>query len=318
MKYFIHPTALVASNQIGDKTKIWAFCNILKGAKIGRDCNICDHVFIENDVIVGDRVTIKCGVQLWNGITVENNVFIGPNATFSNDKYPKSKKYLKKSLKTLIKVGASIGSNATILPGITIGQNSLVGAGAVVTKDVPPNAIVMGNPARITGYTHTRSLNKVGQNIDEAEKNQTSINIKGVKLITIPKISDIRGDLSYAELSKELPFIVKRIFTVYNVPTKDVRGEHAHRKLHQVLICLKGSVTVLLDDGKNCTEVVLSSPEFGIYIKPLVWSVQYKYSQDAILLVLSSDTYKAQDYIRDYEEFIKVIKNAKKTKSSIS
>lgn len=148
MRYFKHPQALVESEKIGDNTRIWAFVHILPGAKIGADCNICDHVFIENDVIVGDRVTIKSGVQLWDGIRIEDDVFIGPNATFTNDIFPRSKRNFR-ILEIRVRRGASIGANATILPGITIGEKAMVGAGAVVTRDVPPNVLVVGNPARI-------------------------------------------------------------------------------------------------------------------------------------------------------------------------
>ena len=148
MSYFKHPQALVETDKIGTDTRIWAFVHILPGAQIGADCNICDHVFIENDVVVGNRVTIKSGVQLWDGLRVEDDVFIGPNATFSNDRFPRSKQPFN-LLVTIVKKGASIGANATILPGITIGENAMVGAGAVVTKDVPPNALVVGNPAII-------------------------------------------------------------------------------------------------------------------------------------------------------------------------
>jgi UDP-GlcNAc3NAcA epimerase len=151
--YFRHPQALVEPGvQIGERTKVWAFTHILPGAKIGADCNICDHVFIENDVLVGKRVTIKCGVQLWDGLRVEDDVFIGPNATFTNDIFPRSKQYPEKFLLTHIRAGASVGANATILAGVTIGEKAMVGAGAVVTKDVPAFAIVVGNPARIIRY----------------------------------------------------------------------------------------------------------------------------------------------------------------------
>jgi acetyltransferase-like isoleucine patch superfamily enzyme len=150
--YFQHPQALVESKEIGAGTRIWAFTHILRQAKIGKDCNICDHVFIENDVKVGDRVTIKCGVQLWDGLIIEDDVFIGPNVTFANDLFPRSKHYPEKFLQTTVCKGASIGANATILPGLTIHCNAMIGAGAVVTKDVPPNAIVVGNPAKIIGY----------------------------------------------------------------------------------------------------------------------------------------------------------------------
>ena len=140
----IHKLSDVQSVNIGEGTNIWQYCVILKGAKIGKNCNICSHCFIENDVVVGDDVTIKNGVSLYDGITVENGVFIGPNVSFCNDKYPKSKNHDFTLLKTVIKKGASIGSNATILPGVTIGENALIGAGTVVTKDVPANTVIRG------------------------------------------------------------------------------------------------------------------------------------------------------------------------------
>lgn len=150
--YFKHKKSLVESDSIGNDTKVWAFTHILNGAQIGSQCNICDHVFIENDVIVGNRVTVKCGVQLWNGLRIEDDVFIGPNATFTNDIFPRSKVYPKEFSKTFLRKGCAIGANATILCGIEIGEFALVGAGSVVTKNVPPRAVVFGNPATIHRY----------------------------------------------------------------------------------------------------------------------------------------------------------------------
>ena len=146
---FIHPSAEVQTNNIGEDTVIWQYAIVLKNAKIGKNCNINAHTFIDNDVIIGDNVTVKCGVYLWDGLRVEDNVFIGPNATFTNDKYPKSKIKPKEFKKIILKKGCSIGANATIMPGITIGENAIVGAGSVVTKDVPEGVIVFGNPAKI-------------------------------------------------------------------------------------------------------------------------------------------------------------------------
>ncbi len=151
MNFFIHPLSDVSSKNIGENTRIWQFAVILEKAKIGKNCNICAHTLIENDVLIGNNVTIKSGVFLWDGITIEDDVFIGPNATFTNDKKPKSKHYPDRFLSTLIEKGASIGANATILPGLKIGKYSLVGAGAVVTKDVPDFSIVAGNPAKVIG-----------------------------------------------------------------------------------------------------------------------------------------------------------------------
>lgn len=144
----IHPSAEVMAKAIGNNTRIWQFVVILDGARIGQDCNICSHCFIENDVVIGDRVTIKSGVQLWDGLRVADNVFIGPNVTFSNDRYPKSRNHAFTPLKTIIARGASIGAGATILPGITIGEEAVVGAGSVVTRDVAAGVTVVGNPAR--------------------------------------------------------------------------------------------------------------------------------------------------------------------------
>lgn len=151
-KPFIHPLADVQSSSIGSNTRIWQYSVVLKNAQIGMNCNICAHTLIENDVKIGNNVTVKSGVYIWDGITLEDNVFIGPCVAFTNDKKPRSKQYPDSFAKTVIAEGASIGANVTILPGIKIGKNALVGAGAVVTKDVPENAIVIGNPAFIKGY----------------------------------------------------------------------------------------------------------------------------------------------------------------------
>lgn len=145
----LHEFSDVQSKNIGKNTKIWQFCVILGGAKIGENCNICSHCFIENDVYIGNNVTIKCGVQIWDGIKLEDNVFIGSNVTFCNDKQPRSKKHPEEFLKTIVKKGASIGGGSVILPGIVIGENAMIGAGSVVTKDVPAGATIAGNPAKI-------------------------------------------------------------------------------------------------------------------------------------------------------------------------
>lgn len=145
---YIHHSSEVHAQCIGENTKIWQFCVVLKGARIGSDCNINCFVFIEDDVVIGDRVTIKSGVQIWNGITIEDDVFIGPNVTFTNDMYPRSKQYPEEFQRTILKKGCSIGANATILPNLIIGENSIVGAGSVVTKSIPPNEIWVGNPAK--------------------------------------------------------------------------------------------------------------------------------------------------------------------------
>jgi UDP-2-acetamido-3-amino-2,3-dideoxy-glucuronate N-acetyltransferase len=310
MGYFKHPQALVESQSIGDGTKVWAFAHILSGARIGSDCNICDHVFIENDVSIGDRVTIKCGVQVWDAITIEDDVFIGPNATLTNDLFPRSKRYPEKFSKTVICKGASIGANATILAGVTIGKNAMVGAGAVVTKDVPPHAIVTGNPARITSYaTPSRTQRTTASAIIISKEGKTVPHtiVEGVTIYSLPLITDLRGSLTFAEYGQLLPFIPKRFFMVFDVPSREIRGEHAHKKLHEFLVCVKGSCSLVVDDGRNIGEILLDSANIGVHVPPLVWRIHYKYSPDAVLLVLASEKYEAEDYIRDYNQYLEMV-----------
>jgi acetyltransferase-like isoleucine patch superfamily enzyme/dTDP-4-dehydrorhamnose 3,5-epimerase-like enzyme len=302
----IHKQALVEEGAtIGARTRVWAFAHILGGAVLGEDCNVCDGVFIENDVVIGNRVTIKSGVQIWDGITLEDDVFIGPNATFTNDKFPRSKQYLSLA-KTLVRQGASVGANATILPGLTIGRNAMVGAGSVVTSNVPPNAIVAGNPARIRDYVKT---SRVAPGTTQDESPHTEDLVGGVTVTTLPLVLDMRGSLSVAEFDKNLPFTPKRFFTVFNVPSERVRGEHAHKTLHQFLICVRGACSVMVDDGNDRREIRLDKPNVGVYIPPMVWATQYKYSADAILLVIASDNYDPADYIRDYDEYLEALHN---------
>jgi acetyltransferase-like isoleucine patch superfamily enzyme len=301
--WFQHPQALVETDQVGRGTRIWAFAHVLAGARVGEDCNLCDHVFIEGDVIIGNRVTVKCGVQLWNGIRLEDNVFVGPNATFTNDTYPKSREWLKEHPRTLVRRGASIGANATILPGITIGVDAMVGAGAVVTHDVPPMATVVGNPARIIGYvnTPTRLAPEAGGTT------RLSRSIGRAKVVELPEYSDLRGRLAVGEVGRGLPFQPQRFFAVFGVPSQEVRGEHAHRSCEQFLVCLTGSCSIVLDDGAERGEILLDRPSTGLYVPAMVFAVQYKFTADAVLLVLASEPYDSEEYIRDYVEFLKIV-----------
>jgi UDP-2-acetamido-3-amino-2,3-dideoxy-glucuronate N-acetyltransferase len=308
--YFVHPNAICETTAIGTGTRIWAFAHILPGAKIGRDCNICDHTFIENQVVVGDRVTIKCGVQLWDGVRLENDVFVGPNATFTNDLKPRSKKYLSAPLETVVEAGASIGANATILPGIRIGEKAMVGAGAVVTRSVPDNAIVVGNPAKISGYVDSvrgpespRIARRGEQGFLTSEEGVLPTSVTGVTLHRLRSVEDLRGDLSAGEFARSVPFTPKRYFLVFDVPSQRVRGEHAHIACEQFLVCVNGSLSVVADDGTTREEFLLDSRNLGLYLPPMTWGVQYRFSRDAVLLVFASDYYDPQDYIRDYREF---------------
>ena len=308
MSQFIHPLADAQSKAIGDNTKVWQFVVILPGARIGSEGNICSHCLIENDVVIGDRVTVKSGVQLWDGLRVGNDVFIGPNASFANDRFPRSKRTPEKFLQTVLERGSSIGANATILPGITIGSNAMVAAGAVVTRSVPPNAIVAGNPAKIVDYVDAdRSRVAVDAN-PAVDVGAQATQVAGVSLHRMSRVSDIRGSLTVGEFGRSIPFAVKRYFIVFDVPSMETRGEHAHRECHQFLICVRGSCAVVADDGDHRQEFFLDKPDVGIHLPPMVWGIQYKYSADAVLLVCASHYYDREDYIRNYEDFCQLVR----------
>jgi dTDP-4-dehydrorhamnose 3,5-epimerase-like enzyme len=250
---------------------------------------------------------VKSGVQLWDGLRVADDVFIGPNATFSNDKFPRSKQYQREILETHIGRGASIGAGAVVLPGLRIGAGAMVGAGAVVTHDVPPRAIVSGNPGRIVGYVDTVRARPAG-GPRRTEGAVTRSSVDGVTVHRLMRAVDLRGSLSAGEFTADIPFVPQRFFLVFDVPGKDVRGEHAHRECHQFLVCARGSVSVVVDDGSRSEEVVLDTPDLGLYVPPMIWAVQYRYSADAVLLVFASHHYDAADYIRDYEQFLLAVK----------
>jgi len=309
MDFYLHPNCICDSKNIGKDTRIYAFAHVLEGARIGRDCNVCDHVFIENDVVIGDRVTIKCGVQIWDALTIEDDVFIGPNVTFTNDPKPRSKQYPEAFAKTVICERASIGANATILPGITIGRNSMIGAGSVVTRSVPPNAIVYGNPARIMGYA---DLENTQPETTQAETDQakalTNSTVRGVTFHRFPLIQDLRGDLSAGEFEQQVPFLPKRYFLVFDVPNQHIRGEHAHYECEQFLLCVRGACSVVVEDGDTREEYRLDKPNLGLHVPPMIWATQYKHTKDAVLLVFASHHYDKDDYIRDYDQWRQEIK----------
>jgi len=303
MSTFLHSSAICESSQIGDRTRVGAFVLIATGAVVGTDCDIAEHVLIQGDVQLGNEVTVQSGARLVDGLTVESCAFIGSNATFTNKRFPKDQQT--KKVQTTVCNGASVGANATVLAGITIGRGALVGAGAVVTRDVPPKAIVAGNPARILGYVGVREW--VSQESVAADIQTSPQPLIGSAFVRdLKMVRDMRGSLAVAECQSEIPFPVSRCFFVYNVPGKEIRGEHAHRACEQFLVCVHGQVRVMLDNSRAQSEVKLHSPRQGLYIPPMMWAAQYGYSEDAVLAVFASHNYDVDDYIRCYDEYVKL------------
>lgn len=311
MHSLIHPTADVQARAIGEGTRVWQFCVVLPRAVIGSGCNICAHVLVENDVLIGNNVTVKSGVQVWDGVTLEDDVFVGPNATFTNDLRPRSKHYPERFVRTVVKRGASIGANATILPGVTIGEQAMVGAGAVVTRSVPDHATVVGNPATIIGYTNTSARphgpRPSGPSHARAAGQADASIVPGVELLSLRVAADMRGKLTVAQCGDGLPFTPQRVFMVHDVPSRETRGEHAHRECHQLLICAHGQCVAVADDGRVRQEFLLDDSSKALYMPPRIWGTQYRYSADAVLVVMASHSYDPADYVRDYREFLNML-----------
>jgi UDP-2-acetamido-3-amino-2,3-dideoxy-glucuronate N-acetyltransferase len=306
MTIFVHPHALCESESIGDGTRVSAFAHVLAGARVGANCELGDHALVEEAAVIGDRVRIGSGVRVPNGVRIEDDVSIGSNAAFANEWSHASARTRGDESETRVRRGASIGANAAILRGVTIGEQASVAPGAVVARSVPPNAIVEGNPAHITGYvdllktdaTHVASPAKPGV---------VATQVEGVTLHEMLLVHDMRGDLSAGEFERHVPFAVRRYFMVFDVPSEDVRGEHAHRTCHQFLLCVRGRCRVVVDNGRKRSEVELDRPSLGLYLPPMVWGIQYRHSADALLLVFASDYYDPGDYIRDYGEFLSAV-----------
>jgi hypothetical protein len=205
---------------------------------------------------------------------------------------------------TIIFQGATIGGGAIIGAGVSIGVKAVIASGSLVQRSIPALAIVEGSPARIVGYLGANPADAVlaapvGGPV-------SSLSVRGVHVCRMPRIEDIRGNLTVGEFERSVPFPVRRYFIVFDVPSMETRGEHAHRECHQFLICVRGSLALLVDDGVRRQELLLNRPEIGIHLEPMVWGVQYKYSADAMLLVFASHYYDGADYIREYEQFCKL------------
>lgn len=297
----IHPTADVQTDNIGVGTEVSHFCVILPGARIGSRCCLGVGTFVGAEVSLGDNVTVEHGSHLSGTLVIGEGVRIGANVTFLDSEPEKSGATV--PLVTTVHAGASIGGGATLMAGITVGRRAVVALGSVVTRDVPSHAIVIGNPASISGYANENS----GGVTDSILSQEYQSSVSGVDFIRFNTASDIRGDLMAVEFSKHIPFPVKRAFFVTNVPSQFIRGEHGHKECHQVLVCVQGSLTVAVDNGHERGQWILNHPSIGLHIHPMVWGTQYHPSEGAVLAVFASHPYDPDDYIRDYEEFLKLV-----------
>lgn len=258
-----------------------------------------EQVYLYPGSHIDSSVVIDGFTQLWSGLVIKAGVRIGSGVIFlKNDN---------NTTNTCVAENATIGAGCIIGLDITIAQGAILEPGSVVLQNVPAHAIVGGNPARITGYTQTNDIARDNNVITPPDDDIVNIGVKNVTLHRFKLVKDYRGDLSVGEFTKEIPFEPKRYFLVFNVPSEKTRGEHAHHECHQFLICVKGSCSVVADDGVLRREVLLDQPNLGLYLPPLTWGIQYKYSPDAVLLVFASHYYEANDYIRNYEEFLVAI-----------
>jgi hypothetical protein len=253
---------------------------------------------------VGPGSAIASGAFLQGEVHLGAEVTVAPNAVFTSRSFAEDAA----SPPTVVGDGVSVGANATVLAGVTIDRHAVVGAGAVVTHDVPAYAVVAGNPARIIGYASSPASSAPDQVVASTlSDDDLPLTIGAAELRRLPSVVDLRGALSHGEVPSELPFAPRRFFLVYDVPTREVRGEHAHKELDELLICVNGEIAIAVDDGEHRGELVLDRPDVALRLPPMVWSRQYRYSPDAVLLVLASDPYDADDYIREYSEFLALL-----------
>ena len=258
------------------------------------------------DFVHGAGCSVGGHAFIGSGCVAEDNVRIGARATVLAPE-PSPDDLVQR---LLIQSGATIGASAVVCGANIIGRGARIEPGAVVTSDVPPHAVVAGNPAHVTGYVSAAAGGTPGRPIEMVHApNEVGAVVlpNGASVIRFPEVADLRGQLTFGEVDGQLPFAVDRFFLVYGVESQELRGEHAHRSCHQLIIATTGAVSVLTDNGSELIEVRIDEPNIGVYLPPMVWGVQFRHTADAVLMVLASDRYDADDYIRDYDEFIREV-----------
>lgn len=290
----IHPTALCDGAAIGAGSRVEAFATVDPSAVVGQRCTIGQSASVGPGVTLGDGARVHAGARLVANVTLAEGVVIFENAVLGGD------------APTAIGRDASIGANATIRAGAGVGQGAVIEPGAVVADPVPANAVVSGDRALIVGYVANDPA--PGPDVPPSVDVLTHVEdtrVPGVRLHPITSVTDMRGNLVAADFS-EVPFVPQRVFAVFGVSSEFIRGSHAHRRCEQFLICVTGSIRCLVDDGDARDEVSLDEAHRGLHMPAMIWGTQYKYTRDALLLVLASEPYDADDYIRDYDEFLRL------------
>ena len=278
-------------------------------AWIGPEVVLGEGSYIGPNCYVEGRTTVGAGARLIGSVTLIGYVHIGDDCVVEpNVSVTTVLADPEQQARTLvIGAGTRIGAGSVLCCGLTIGPNVQIGPGTIVVRNIPPHAIVHGNPATIVGYATLPALGSTELfRATEDGKNTTVADsaVAGVQVFKFPRIRDLRGDLSVGEFGRNVPFIPKRYFVVFDVPSAETRGEHAHRQCEQFLVCVSGCVSVVVDDGRHRDEITLDTPDIGLYIPPRVWALQYKYSRSSVLLVFASHYYDSEDYIRDYTRFL--------------
>jgi acetyltransferase-like isoleucine patch superfamily enzyme len=291
----VHPAAVVECRSVCEGTSIGAWSRVGPEVEIAGPCAIGEHTLLEGRIRIAAGAAVGSHVYLRGPLSIEPGVSIGPQCCVDANT----------GAEIVLGEGAVLGAAAAVWPGVTVGRRARVEPGSVVTKNVPAMAVVAGNPAQIVRYSgvpsappqaHTAAL------VDES----AAAAVRGVTLRRLPLYEDLRGCLTFGEAARHVPFPIRRYFLSFGVSSEQVRGEHAHRALHQFLIAVHGRVHIVADDGVHQADFLLDRPDIGIHIPPMTWSVQYRFSADAVLLALCSENYDPADYIRDYAEFLRL------------
>lgn len=275
-------------------------------ASSGSLANVSQTAIVPAGAVIANGARIGPGAILTDFVTIEAEVGIEAGVVFAGAGPER----------TIVRSGTNIRAGAVVAAGVELGRGSEIGPGSVVLNSVPPNAIVQGNPAQIVGYTlgaaaglTDPALRTEGGLLGSSSAPSVApLGVGVAALYRMRRVVDLRGALTVGEIEKDVPFVPRRYFIVFDVPSRELRGEHAHKECHQFLICVHGACRILLDDGQKRREVTLDRPDLGVYMPPMLWGTQYQYTPDAVLIVFASHPYDPADYIRTYDEFLTTVR----------